>query len=361
MTESIQKKTDPKSSTAIDVDQSLVKNNINIISSTDTNSNILDVITMSELFDNIYPPRMPIIDNFLYEGIYLFVGAPKVGKSFFMAQLAYHVSTGQNLWEYKTHQGSVLYMALEDDYGRLQGRLSKMFGTDSTDDLYFATMSDQLGNGLEEQLKTFIEKYPNTKLVIIDTLQKIRENMNDKFSYANDYEIVTKLKRFTDKYKICLLLVHHTRKQAADDSFDTISGSNGLLGAADGAFILQKAKRVDGNATLDVAGRDQQDQILHLQFDRDSCIWNLSKVENEISAPPPDPLLEKISTLLIADNPSWIGTASDLMMFLGNIDLQPNTLTRRLNINVDRLKNEYGITYENSRTHSGKMIKLTLD
>lgn len=80
----------------------------------------------------------------------------------------------------------MLYIALEDDYGQLQGRLSKMFGTDSTDDLYFATMSDQLGNGLEEQLKNFIEKYPKTKLVIIDTLQKIRENMKDKFSYAND-------------------------------------------------------------------------------------------------------------------------------------------------------------------------------
>ena len=39
----------------------------------------------------------PIIDGFLYPGVYLFVGAPKVGKSFLMAQLAYHVSTGTAL------------------------------------------------------------------------------------------------------------------------------------------------------------------------------------------------------------------------------------------------------------------------
>lgn len=356
-----QKKTAPNSSIGVDVEQPSVKNNKIIIPSGDVNSNSLEVISMTELFDNIYPPRMSIIDNFLYAGIYLFVGAPKVGKSFFMAQLAYHVSIGQNLWEYHTtHQGTVLYMALEDDYGRLQGRLSKMFGTDSTDDLYFATVSDQLGGGLEEQLKNFIKKYPNTKLIIIDTLQKIRENLGDKFSYANNYEIVTKLKKFTDEYKICLLLVHHTRKQTAKDSFDTISGSNGLLGAADGAFILQKTKRVDGKATLDIAGRDQPDQILHLQFDRTVCIWNLIKVENEISTPPPDPLLEKIATLLTEDNRSWIGTSSDLLALLDGVDLQPNTLTRRLNISVDRLANEYGISYENSRTHSGKMIKLTL-
>ena len=36
-----------------------------------------------------------------------------------------------------------------------------------------------------------------------------------------------------------------------DDKFDMISGTNGLSGAADGAFLLQKEKRTDGTATLD--------------------------------------------------------------------------------------------------------------
>lgn len=39
-----------------------------------------------------------------------------------------------------------------------------------------------------------------------------------KFSYANDYEIVGRLKRLADNQKICLPLVHHARKQQADDS-----------------------------------------------------------------------------------------------------------------------------------------------
>ena len=60
----------------------------------------------------------------------------------------------------------------------------------------------------------------------------------DKFSYASDYEIVTKLKAFSDKYGICCLVVHHTRKMESSDSFDMISGTNGLLGAADGAFAV---------------------------------------------------------------------------------------------------------------------------
>lgn len=354
------KKTAPNSSTAIDVEQSPVNNNTIIIHKEKENFNYLKTISMTELLDNVYPPRIPIIDNFLYAGTYLFVGAPKVGKSFFMALLSYHVSNGKSLWNYSAHRGTVLYLALEDNYGRLQDRFSKMFGTDNNDDLHFATLSSQVGQGLEEQLKEFINQHPSTKLIIIDTLQKVRESLGDKFSYANDYEIVTKLKKFSDKYSVCLLLVHHTRKQTADDSFDTISGSNGLLGAADGAFILQKEKRIVNKAVLDIVGRDQQDQRLHFEFDRESFLWELTKAETEIVTPEKDPILETISKLLTPIAPTWNGTASDLLVLLGDTHLHANTLTRKLNISVERLLNEYGISYENCRTRLGSCIKLSL-
>ena len=63
----------------------------------------LHTVSMSELYENVYQSRPPVIDGLLYSGTYLFVGAPKVGKSFFMAQLAYHVSTGVPLWGYTVH------------------------------------------------------------------------------------------------------------------------------------------------------------------------------------------------------------------------------------------------------------------
>lgn len=87
----------------------------------------LNTISMMELYDTVYPPRTPVVEGFLYGGIYLFVGAPKVGKSFFMAQLAYHVAMGILLWDYSVRQGTVLYLALEDDCARLQRRLFCMF------------------------------------------------------------------------------------------------------------------------------------------------------------------------------------------------------------------------------------------
>ena len=233
--------------------------------------NYLHTVSMTELYDTVYENRPPIVDGLLYSGLYLFVGSPKIGKSFLMAQLAYHISTGTPIWNYKVNKGTVLYLALEDDYSRLQKRLYQMFGTDSADNLYLSVSASQLNDGLDKQLESFITKHADTKLIIIDTLQKVREVSSD-YSYSNDYEIISRLKRFADNNKICMILVHHTRKQKSDDSFDMISGTNGLLGAADGAFVLQKEKRTANAATLEISGRDQQDQKLYLNRNPDSAM-----------------------------------------------------------------------------------------
>ena len=76
----------------------------------------LKTVSMSELLDNVYQSKPPLVDGLLYRGTYLFVGAPKLGKSFLMTQLAYHISTGTPLWNYPVRKGTVLYLALEDDY-----------------------------------------------------------------------------------------------------------------------------------------------------------------------------------------------------------------------------------------------------
>ncbi|MEI3429237.1 MAG: hypothetical protein V8Q82_08475 [Christensenellales bacterium] len=123
-------------------------------------------------------------------------------------------------------------------------------------------------------------------------MQKIREVGGEAYSYASDYEIIGRLKQFADKHCICVLTVHHTRKQPAGDSFEMISGTTGLLGCADGSLLMQKKKRTALEATIDVVGRDQQDQILYLKKDADTQIWNLEKVENELHKEPPDHVLE---------------------------------------------------------------------
>lgn len=274
----------------------------------------LYTISLTELYDTVYKPKLKIVDNLLCSGVYLFAGAPKVGKSFFMAQLGYHVSSGVRLWEHPVNKGTVLYLALEDDYARLQKRLSRMFGMDGIDSFHFATNAKNLREGLDGQLKKFMREHPHTKLIIIDTLQRIREVGGEKYS--------------------------------------------GLLGAADGAFIMMKERRTDNKAMLDIVGRDQQDQRLYLQFDRERCVWQLTKAETQLWKEPPDPLLEAVAKFLTPETPEWVGSASDLIDRLAEVDVQPNVLTRKLNVGADRLWNEYGILIETKRIHAGRLVKL---
>ncbi|QIB55528.1 AAA family ATPase [Blautia producta] len=319
-------------------------------------SGSLHTVSMTELYDTVYPVRTPIVDNFLYGGTYLFVGAPKVGKSFFMGQLAYHVAMGIPLWEYPVRKGTVLYLALEDDYARLQRRLSGMFGVESTDNLFFATQAKTLNGGLDMQLELFLKEHKDARLIIIDTLQKVREVGGDRYSYSSDYEIVTKLKAFSDKYGVCVLVVHHTRKLESEDSFDMISGTTGLLGAADGAFIMHKKKRTENIAVMDIVGRDQPDQELTIEFDRERCIWKFQKAETELWKQPPNPLLEAINEFLTEGRSEWEGTATELLQQLPDMQLQANVLSRKLNVANSQLLNDYGISYKNKRGHERKIV-----
>ena len=184
------KMTAPNLSAATDREQPVILNNCIIPDSGENNNPFEDdwesiflqmqqatdpaymhTISLNELYEQVYASRPPLIDGLLCSGTYLFVGAPKMGKSFLMAQLAYHVSLGRPLWGYNVRQGTVLYLALEDEYRRLQERLFRMFGVEGTDELHFATSVKQLGGGLQEQLDRFVRDHPNTKLIIIDTLQ----------------------------------------------------------------------------------------------------------------------------------------------------------------------------------------------
>lgn len=320
----------------------------------------LKTISMSELYDTVYQSKPPLIDGLLYPGVYIFAGSPKLGKSFLMAQCAYHISTGTPLWNYTARKGTVLYLALEDDYRRLQERLYRMFGMESAENLYFSVSAGQLGKGLDEQLAKFVVEHPDTKLIIIDTLQKVREVGGDNYSYANDYQIITRLKGFADTHGLCLLLVHHTRKQTSDDKFDMISGTSGLLGAADGAFLLYKEKRTGNAATLEVSGRDQQEQKLYLLRNPETLLWDFQKAETELWRDPPEPLLDEIAECVMKDVSFWEGSATELVALL-NADVQVNIITKRLNILAGRLYDEHGIHYKKGRCHEGRKIILWKD
>ena len=321
----------------------------------------LNAITMTELFDTVYHDAEPIIDKLLFPGLYIFAGAPKKGKSYVMLQMAYQICTGSPLWGHPVRQGPCLYLALEDKFSRLQRRLYQMYGTNPTDQLYLAVLAKQIGEGLEQQIEGFVREHPGTQLVIIDTLQKVRSGKSSaRNEYAADYEAMGPLKQLADQLGICIMMVHHTRKQEADDPFDAVSGTNGIHGSVDGTFVFKRSHgQTPTTGTIDVTGRDVAEQRMYMVRDDTTMLWNFDHADTDFWDDPPDPTLEAVASLLSPEQPEWSGTATALVDAL-KIDVKPNALSMKLNVNASRLHRDYSIRYKCSRSHAGRSINLKL-
>jgi RecA-family ATPase len=324
----------------------------------------IQAVTMPELMETRFRIRPAVIDGLLPVGTYLLAGAPKIGKSFLVLQMAYQVSMGEPFLGFPSRQGTVLYLALEDTCERLQKRLAQMTEQDS-EHLILSVFSETLDEGLTERLSDFWSEHTDAVLIIIDTLQRVRGRTPDNGSYAADYDTLARLKEFSDTYGVTVLVVHHTRKEGAEDVFNMISGTNGLMGAADGALLLHKDKRTASDAVLELVGRDQPQLRLHLRFAAAHLCWELLEVETERYREPPCPLLEVLSRLVNKGNPSWNGTATELAQCLSQMEssqgFTPNWIVRTLNAQQENLLREYGVRYVSYRTKEGKALSLRWD
>lgn len=175
---------------------------------------VLETKSLTELYETGFVSGEPIIEDLLFPGVYLLAGDSKIGKSFLVSQLAFCVATGTPFWERPVQKSDVLYLALEDQFSRIQRRMYQMFGTTETENLHFAIDAKTLGSGLENQLEAFVSVHQNTRLIIIDTLQKIRCSA-DTYSYAKDYEVISKLKSFAERFQfVCCLFIIRANKTA---------------------------------------------------------------------------------------------------------------------------------------------------
>lgn len=233
--------------------------------------------TAFELAITIFPEHKFIIPGILPEGLTILAGKPKIGKSWMCLDFAVAVSMGvKTLDKIEIPRGVSLYLALEDPPRRLKSRLYNYIqqGLSSTD-CHFITEWKRLDKGGLENLKSWVECNPDVRLIIIDTLARIRSSISKNANlYLEDYEAISGLKKLADDYHIGIVLVHHLRKSLADDPLDMISGTTGLSGCADSILILDRS-RGRSDATLHITGRDVEEQELALNFDRDKKKWIL--------------------------------------------------------------------------------------
>ena len=168
--------------------------------------NKLHTINAEELQNRTYEPTHFLVDELIPEGLHILAGTPKIGKSWLALWLCLCVAQGQALWNFATTQGEALYLSLEDSFQRIQTRLFDLT-EDAPPTLHFAIMADTLKHGLEQQIEQFLTEHPDTKLVVIDTLQRVRGTGSDSNLYANDYQDIGLLKRLADRRQIATLLM----------------------------------------------------------------------------------------------------------------------------------------------------------
>ena len=157
-----------------------------------TSRKTLSTIDADTLMSTSLPPTRFIIDRLLPQGLHILAGAPKVGKSWLALWLCLQVAQGTSVWDFPTHGGTVLYLCLEDSLTRIQSRLFQITD-DAPEALHFATIAAGIGEGLEEQLTSFLTQHPDTSLVVIDTLQRVRNTNDSGNPYANDYRDISVL------------------------------------------------------------------------------------------------------------------------------------------------------------------------
>jgi DNA-binding Lrp family transcriptional regulator len=153
----------------------------------------------------------------------------------------------------------------------------------TTRGLVATTTWKRIGEGGMEALEEELKTHPETRMVIVDTLQKIRRRGgSSKDKYADDYEALGALKQVADKYGVAVVVIHHTRKGRGEDPLEEVSGTFGITGAAD-SILVAKRERGQHDATLFLTGRDVEERTLSLRWDKRYCLWSILGDAEEFS------------------------------------------------------------------------------
>lgn len=233
--------------------------------------------TGDALLTHEFAPVKWAIPDVLAEGVTLFGGREKMGKSWMALGACIAVATGGYvLGKIPVEQGTALYLSLEDNERRLQRRLRKLIEPQTdVSKLQYATEWGGTDDGGIEQIEEFLTDYPDTRLVVVDTLKRVRPRTSGRRNmYDVDYEAIQPFVPVAAEYNVAIVLVHHLNQDAnPNDPYDSFQGSAGLPAAAEGILLLTR-ERGQSDAVLTVDGKDIRDrQQLALQWGAEACTW----------------------------------------------------------------------------------------
>lgn len=233
-------------------------------------------VTAWELAEMEFPPLKFVVPDLIVEGLTIFAGKPKIGKSWFMLQVANAVANGgDTLGGIRCKQGDVLYCALEDNERRLQARLEKLGIEDWSKRLYFRCELPRLDEGGIKTIRDWLDSVDRPRLVILDTYKRVKPRPGEgETQYDADADSLQDLHELAQKRGVAIVVVHHQRKMDADDPYDTVSGTLGLTATPDTIMLLRRDS--SGTIILQARGRDVAEIEKAMAFDKDNCHWRIA-------------------------------------------------------------------------------------
>jgi len=223
------------------------------------------------------------IDDVISIGLTLMAGKAKTGKSYFLLNATIDLALGRKVFDaISTESVRVLFLALEEPPQRTKRRLEAILKNgEYPDKLHFQPIgtwkrSDQGGF---EQLEAWMKKYPDTKLIVIDTLAKWKRPKKAHTSdFDEEYQVMSQLHEFANKHEIAVVVIHHTKKTRGEDVFEEISGGMGIQAGADTLIVMDRVKGKPSYRVCSYRGRDIGEYDKVFEF-KDNGRWVLSEEE----------------------------------------------------------------------------------
>jgi hypothetical protein len=235
-------------------------------------------ITAAALEKVEFPPLQWAVPGLLPEGVAIVAGAPKLGKSAWAMNLCVAVATGGKAFgAFDVEQGDALYLSLEDGGARrVQERLARHLHDEPWPErLHLATEMPRLDEDGAYDLNAKIETLPDSRLVVIDTLQRIRPqptSNRNRAQYETDYAALETLTGLAAEHNVTIAVIHHTREMEATDWLDSVSGSRGLSAAVDTILVATRG-RGSADVVMQVTGRDLPESEYAFNIDFDTFTW----------------------------------------------------------------------------------------
>jgi hypothetical protein len=249
-----------------------------------------------------------IIPGVLPTGNIILAARPKMRKTWLALQLGMAVATGGKFLEWNCDKGEVLFLALEDNERRIRERIRTLqtfdmtapdlsgfrywtggMSEDAHGKLYVSDPQEAAetmatfprGEAGVDALEQYLEQFPSTTMIVIDTLQHFKGHSTNRDVYARDYESMMPITKLAARKEVLIMPVTHEKKGLASvdsgDFLEDVTGSAGNTGGADGVVSIKGKRGVqDENESrkLYLSGRDiPHDFEVDMTFDAERGGW----------------------------------------------------------------------------------------